>query len=68
MKLILKLISAAGLGLTVLPAFFVFNGSISWFTHATLMAAGTIVWFVSAPFWMNVGKTAPRSGKQTQPA
>lgn len=49
---LLKILSFAGLGLTVLPAFFVFAGSISWELHATLMLVGTVLWFGTAPFWM----------------
>lgn len=52
METLLKVISAAGLALTVVPAFLVFNGTIEWGTHATLMLIGTLMWFGSAPFWM----------------
>jgi hypothetical protein len=52
MKTLLKIGSALGLGLTVIPAFLVFSGIISWSTHALLMAIGTLLWFVTAPFWM----------------
>jgi hypothetical protein len=48
----LKLISFAGLGLTVVPSFLVFAGVIAWRTHAVWMLVGTVVWFASAPFWM----------------
>lgn len=56
MKNIVKLISYTGLLLTLLPAFFVFYGVISFDTYKWLMAAGTIVWFGSTPFWMNKNK------------
>lgn len=52
MTALLKILSFAGLGLTVVPAFFVFAGTISWDTHATLMLLGTILWFATSPFWM----------------
>jgi hypothetical protein len=52
MRTLLKLISFAGLGLTVVPSFLVFTGAIAWDTHATLMLVGTVLWFGSAPFWM----------------
>ena len=52
MKAALKLASLVGLGLTVVPAFLVFAGALSWQMHATLMALGTLLWFVTAPFWM----------------
>jgi hypothetical protein len=49
---LLKLISFLGLALTVVPAFLVFTGSLSWGTHAALMFLGAVLWFASAPFWM----------------
>jgi hypothetical protein len=52
MKLLLKLAAFTGLGLTVVPSFLVFNQMISWNTHATLMAVGTVLWFLTTPFWM----------------
>lgn len=52
MESFLKLVSTAGLLLSVVPAFLVFAGSITWSTHALLMAVGMVLWFVSAPFWM----------------
>ena len=52
MRTLLKLISFAGLGLTVVPSFLVFAGRIAWATHAALMLVGTVLWFASAPFWM----------------
>ena len=52
MKNLLKLVSAVGLVLTIVPAFLVFSGSITWDGHANLMLAGMILWFVTAPFWM----------------
>lgn len=52
MKLLLKLASAVALGLTVVPAFLVFDGVLAWRTHAALMLAGALLWFATAPFWM----------------
>ncbi len=52
MKHVLKIAAIAGLGLTVVPACFVFAGALSWRIHAVLMAVGTVVWFAAAPFWM----------------
>lgn len=52
MKTLLKVGSAAGLALTVVPALLVFSGSITWNTHASLMLVGAALWFVTAPFWM----------------
>lgn len=56
MKALTQFLSAAGLALTVGPAFFVFSGHISWDTHATLMIVGTVLWFATAPFWMKTDK------------
>ncbi|HPB00928.1 MAG: hypothetical protein BWX60_00920 [Candidatus Marinimicrobia bacterium ADurb.Bin030] len=52
MKKILIIISFIGLALTLLPSFLVFANAISWDTYLLLMNVGTIMWFVSAPFWM----------------
>lgn len=52
MKLFLKSTSLTGLGLTIIPAILVAAGGLPWTTHADLMAAGMILWFVTAPFWM----------------
>ena len=52
----LKLVSVVALVLTVGPAFLVFAGTIAWSTHATVMAVGTLLWFGTAPFWMNDGE------------
>jgi len=52
MRYLLKFGSFVGLGLTVVPAFLVFSGTLSWNTHAVLMAVGALLWFVTAPFWM----------------
>ena len=58
MMTLLKLLSALGLILTVGPSFLVFAGLLEWRTHATLMLAGTVLWFLTAPAWM--GRTEPR--------
>jgi hypothetical protein len=52
MKWILQVMSFIGLGLTVVPSFFVFAGTMTWDTHALLMLVGTILWFATSPFWM----------------
>lgn len=53
MKSILKIFSAIGLILTVIPSFMVFSGAISLDINKWLMLLGTILWFSTAPFWMN---------------
>jgi hypothetical protein len=52
MKILLKIVSFAGLALTVVPSFLVFSGSLKFSAHTTIALIGTILWFVSAPFWM----------------
>ncbi len=52
MNMIMKVLSYTALGLTVIPSACVFAGSITWQTHADLMLGGTVLWFVTAPFWM----------------
>jgi hypothetical protein len=52
MRYLLRAGSLAGLGLTIVPAFFVFAGTLTWRTHAVLMAVGAVLWFGTAPFWM----------------
>ena len=52
MNYALKMISGIGLSFTVVPAFLVFMGEITWELHALLMLIGTVLWFASAPFWM----------------
>ncbi|MBD3374122.1 hypothetical protein GF406_03725 [candidate division KSB1 bacterium] len=56
MKTLLKIISYAGLALTVTPSFLVFLGTIDLSTHKTLMLVGTLMWFLTVPFWMGEEK------------
>lgn len=56
MKLLIKIISYLSLGLTLFPSFLVFTGSISLDSSKMLSFAGTVIWFVSAPSWMNKAK------------
>jgi hypothetical protein len=53
MKAFLKILSATGLILTLAPSFMVFSGVITLDMDKWLMLLGTIMWFVTAPFWMN---------------
>lgn len=62
MKHLLKAGSFVGLGLTVVPAFLVFSGTLTWHTHAVLMAVGAVVWFTTAPFWMAGDDSATSAG------
>ncbi len=53
MKLLLQLTSALGLLLTIIPSLLYFATYISLAVHQYLMLAGAILWFATAPFWMN---------------
>lgn len=53
MKNLLKFISFAGLLLTVVPSILYFYEDLTFDMHKLLMALGTVLWFLSAPFWMN---------------
>ena len=67
MSVLLKILSALGLGLTVVPAFLVFGGSLAWETHAALMLGGTLLWFATAPFWMHGEPPKKRFWKSHRP-
>lgn len=56
MQTILKILSYVGLLLTVVPSFLVFSGAIELSFHKTLMLIGMLLWFSTAPFWMNKRK------------
>ena len=56
MKNMLKAISFLGLVLTIVPAFFVLSGALTWERHALYMLMGTLMWFGTAPFWMKANK------------
>ena len=58
MRRIALVFSLIGLVLTIIPAFFVFYGAITWKLHSQLMFAGMVIWFLSAPMWMNKEKNA----------
>lgn len=53
MRNLLKLLSFIGLLLTLFPSVFFFYDYITADTHKLLMLMGTILWFLTAPFWMN---------------
>ena len=67
MNTLLKLASLVGLLLTVVPAFLVFAGTITWQTHATLMLVGTVLWFATAPFWMHGDRSFQNFWKRREP-
>ncbi|UCE08769.1 MAG: hypothetical protein JSW07_11100 [bacterium] len=53
MKLVSKIISYAGLVLTLIPSFLVLTNGIEFNTHKHLMLLGTVLWFGTRPFWMS---------------
>ena len=53
MRKILQILSVIGLIVTIAPSFFVFYGIITLDMSKLLMVFGTLLWFGSAPFWMN---------------
>lgn len=56
MTLLLKILSFAGLALTIVPSILVFNQTISFDLHKHLMLAGMLLWFATSPFWMKEKK------------
>lgn len=53
MKSLLKTVSYISLGVTIIPSFLVFAGKISLDQGKWIMLLGTIIWFITAPFWIN---------------
>ncbi len=53
MRPLLKTISLIGLLVTIVPSFLVFADVIAPDTNKLLMIVGTLLWFTTAPFWMN---------------
>jgi hypothetical protein len=52
MKIVLQILSLAGILLTIVPSILLFFGSISYPLQNTLMLIGAFVWFGSAGFWL----------------
>lgn len=63
MKKIAFIISMICLALTLLPSFLVFMGVISLEANKNLMLAGTIGWFLTAPYWMHQKQKSPPDDK-----
>lgn len=53
MKKLIPLLSAIALALIVVPVLMYFGDSIDKSRMRTLMLAGTVLWFISAPLWMD---------------
>lgn len=48
-----KILSIIGLLLTVVPSVLVFYNLIELDTSKNLMMIGTLIWFLTSPFWIN---------------
>jgi len=51
-RILLGLLALSGLALTLIPSTLVFAGEISAQANKILMAAGMLLWFAVAPFWI----------------
>ena len=56
MAYFLKILSVVGLVLNILPALLVFNDVITFGAYEKSMLIGTLLWFATAPFWVNKKK------------
>lgn len=56
MKYLLQIISLAGILLTIVPPVLFFAGTMSNSIKNLWMLIGTIVWFVTATFWLGKKK------------
>lgn len=52
-KKLLIILSIIGLILTVVPSILVFTQMITMTLNHQLMVAGMVLWFITAPGWMN---------------
>jgi hypothetical protein len=57
MKKVLIVASLIGLGLTLIPSFLVFTGSLTLESNKALMLLGTILWFVAASRWLGTDES-----------
>lgn len=56
MKKLIAALAVIALGLTIVPGFLVLQGVVEFGVHKKLMLAGTILWFITAPFWLSGAK------------
>ncbi len=52
-SILLKTISYLALGGTIIPSLLVFFGDMNLTTNKRIMAVSMVVWFITAPFWIN---------------
>lgn len=57
MKKLLMVASYIGLGLTLIPSFLVFSGSVTLESNKALMLLGTILWFGAASRWLGTDES-----------
>lgn len=57
MQNILRIVSYLALCITVVPGFLVYNGILEFEKYKGWVLVGTILWFATAPFWINSEKT-----------
>jgi len=57
MKKLLVAASWMGLGLTLIPSFLVFGGSLTLDSNKALMLLGTILWFAAASSWLGTDES-----------
>jgi len=53
MSMLLKILAYVGLVLTLIPAILFFQGSVDRELLQHLATAGMLLWFFTAPFWIN---------------
>lgn len=53
MKILLKTGSFLGLALTIVPSLIFFTGDLELSQMKVYMGVGMVLWFVTAPFWIN---------------
>lgn len=58
---ILKVVSYLALAGTIIPSLLVFFGDLDLAVNKQIMAISMVLWFATAPFWIN-GKKAAKSG------
>jgi uncharacterized membrane protein len=61
MDKILKLLSVIGLILSLVPAFLTFYRAISFEQYTLLLLIGSILWFTTAPSWINKKQAAQQT-------
>ncbi|MFM7628886.1 MAG: hypothetical protein ACKO44_05160 [Algoriphagus sp.] len=61
MKILLKTGSFLGLALTIVPSLIFFTGDLELSHMKIYMGVGMVLWFVTAPFWINKSSKSEQS-------